>query len=145
MVPTGCRISWPHGTEKPVNRSRHDAGKGSSTRILGAVVVECARSHTAHSSRLPEPSREERTAHRVPSVRPDSELSTHGAEPCCSPWLTAAAKPRFESFTITVEFSCRTVPTLSSDERLSTTTTRTEMLSWLASESMQVGRSAALL
>ncbi len=49
MVPTGCRIGRPHGTEKPVDRSRHDAGKGSSTRILGAVAVECTRPHTAHS------------------------------------------------------------------------------------------------
>jgi hypothetical protein len=72
-------------------------------------------------------------------------MSTHGAEPCCSPWFTAAAKPRFESFTMTAEHRCRAVPTLLSDERLSTTTTHAEMPCWLVSESMQVGRSAALL
>jgi hypothetical protein len=137
VVPTGGRIGWPHGTEKPVDRSRHDAGKGSSARILGAVLVECPWSHTAHRRvflSLLEKSAQ--CAGRQLCVRIKDQH--HGADPCCNPWFTAAAKPRFESFTMTAEPRCRAVPTLSSDERLSTTTTRTAMPSWLLSESMQV-------
>ena len=88
-----------------------------------------------------------RRAHSAPGASCASgfRMSTHGAQPCCSPWFTAAAKPRFESFTTTAEPRCRAVSTLSSDERLSTTTTRTETPSWPVSESMQAGRSVALL
>ncbi len=49
VVPTGRRISRPQGTKKPVDRSRHNTGKRSTTRILGAVVIECTRPHAAHS------------------------------------------------------------------------------------------------
>ena len=38
-------------------------------------------------------------------------MSTHGAEPCCSPWFIAAAKPRFESFMMTAQARRRAVPT----------------------------------
>jgi hypothetical protein len=144
VVPTGRRIRRPHGTEKPVDRSRHNAGKRSTTRILGAVVIECTRPDTAHSRVCLSPL--EKNAQRAGC---QLCVRIHKEHPRCAAllqsWFTAAAKPRFESFTTTAEPRCRAVSTLSSDERLSTTTTRTETLSWPVSESMQAGRSAALL
>lgn len=144
MVPTGCRIGRPHGTEKPVDRSRHNAGKGPTARILGAVVIERTRPHTAHGRFCLGPfEKSAQCAGRQLRVRVQNEYPRRAAllqslVDCCGEAAVrvvhddrGAPLPR--------------VPTLSSDERLSTTTTRGEMPSWLVSESMQVGRSAALL